>query len=188
MPQPFDLTRHALRRFRRNRRGSAAVEFALVAPIFFGLLFAIIEVAMVFFASQVLETVTQDAARMIMTGQAQNLVYTRQQFKDYVCDPTRFANVLFDCTNGIYIDVQNYPAFANVAITDPIVAGSFVNNMKYCPGQDGDIVVVRMFYQWQLFVTGLGFNIANLAGGKRLLSATAAFKNEPFPSPPPPCS
>jgi hypothetical protein len=60
--------------------------------------------------------------------------------------------------------------------------------MKYCPGQDGDIVVVRMFYQWQLFVTGLGFNLANLAGGKRLLSATAAFKNEPFPSPPPPCS
>ena len=187
MPQPFAFTRSALRRFCRNRRGSAAVEFALVAPIFFGLLFAIIEVAMVFLASQVLETVTQDAARMIMTGQAQNLVYTRQQFKDYVCAPTRFANVLFDCTNGIYIDVQNYPAFANVAITDPIVAGSFVNNMKYCPGQDGDIVVVRMFYQWQLFVTGLGFNIANLAGGKRLLTATAAFKNEPFPYAPPPC-
>ena len=54
--------------------------------------------------------------------------------------------------------------------------------MKYCPGKDGDIVVVRMFYQWQLFVTGLGFNIANLAGSKRLLTATAAFKNEPFPS------
>ena len=37
--------RKALRRFRRNRRGSAAVEFALVAPIFFALLFAIIETA-----------------------------------------------------------------------------------------------------------------------------------------------
>jgi Flp pilus assembly protein TadG len=31
-----------LRRFRRNSRGSAAVEFAIVAPLFFGLLFAII--------------------------------------------------------------------------------------------------------------------------------------------------
>ena len=37
--------RNALRRFRRNRRGSAAVEFALVAPMFFALLFAIIETA-----------------------------------------------------------------------------------------------------------------------------------------------
>ena len=42
--------------------------------MFFALLFAIIELAMVFFASQVLETVTQDTARLIMTGQAQNAV------------------------------------------------------------------------------------------------------------------
>jgi Flp pilus assembly protein TadG len=36
----------------RNRRGSAVVEFALVAPLFFGLLFAIIEVALMFFAAR----------------------------------------------------------------------------------------------------------------------------------------
>ena len=73
MSSPAARSGNILRRFRRNRRGSAAVEFALIAPIFFGLLFAIIELAMVFFASQVLETVTQDSARMIMTGQAQTV-------------------------------------------------------------------------------------------------------------------
>ena len=52
--------------------------------------------------------------------------------------------------------------------------------MQYSPGGAGDIVVVRLFYQWPLFVTGLGFNIANLSGNKRLLVATAAFKNEPY--------
>ena len=120
---------------------------------------------------------------MIMTGQAQNLRSApKQQFKDYVCDPTRFANVLFDCANGIYIDVQNYPAFANVAITDPIVAGNFVNNAKYCPGQDGDI------WSWcgcsisgSSLSPGSASTSPDLAGSKRLLSATAAFKNEPFP-------
>lgn len=40
------------------------------------------------------------------------------------------------------------------------------------------IVVVRLFYQWPLFVTGLGFNMG--CNNKRLLIATAAFKNEPF--------
>ena len=45
-----------MRRFRRNRRGSAAVEFALIATPFFALLFAIIETSIVFFAGQVLET------------------------------------------------------------------------------------------------------------------------------------
>jgi hypothetical protein len=39
--------------------------------------------------------------------------------------------------------------------------------------------VIRVFYQWPLFVTQLGYNIANLNGGKRLLAATAAFHVEP---------
>jgi hypothetical protein len=52
--------------------------------------------------------------------------------------------------------------------------------MNYNPGSGGDIVVVRLFYQWPLFVTGLGLDITNLSGSKRLLSATAAFRNEPF--------
>jgi Flp pilus assembly protein TadG len=186
MPSPAASTasvRNALRRFRRNRRGSAAVEFALVAPVFFALLFAIIETAIVFFAGQVLETVTQDSARMIFTGQAQTAAYTQADFKNVVvCGP--LINVLFDCTNGIYVDVQSYSAFSNVTITDPIDAGkNFVNNMKYCPGNAGDIVVVRLFYQWPLFVTGLGYNIANLSGSKRLLTGTAAFRNEPFLAP-----
>src|SRR4051795_9071345 len=169
---PMATLRKALRRFRRNRRGSAAVEFALVAPVFFALLFAIIETAIVFFAGQVLETVTQDSARMIMTGQAQTGGYSQGQFKDYVCGR---INVLFDCVNGIYVDVQSYPAFTNVSISDPIDgAKNFVPTMQYSPGGPGDIVVVRLFYQWPLFVTGLGYDISNLSGSKRLLAATAA--------------
>jgi Flp pilus assembly protein TadG len=169
--------RKALRRFGRNRRGSAAVEFALVAPVFFALLFAIIETAIIFFAGQVLETITQDSARQIMTGQAQNAAYTQAQFKTFLCGK---IPALFTCSN-VYVDVKSYPAFSNVTISDPIDSGkNFVPNMSYSPGVAGDIVVVRVFYQWPLFVTGLGYNISNLTGSKRLLSATAAFRNEPF--------
>ncbi len=77
--------------------------------------------------------------------------------------------------------LRNSVAGSNVTITDPIDAGkNFLPAMNYSPGNAGDIVVVRVFYQWPLFVTGLGYNIANLAGSKRLLTATAAFRNEPF--------
>jgi len=58
--------------FAGNRRGSAAVEFALVAPVFFALLFAIIESAMVFFAGQVLETGVQDSGRLLYISQNVN--------------------------------------------------------------------------------------------------------------------
>jgi Flp pilus assembly protein TadG len=178
-----------LRRFRRNRRGSAAIEFALIAPVFCGLLFAIFETALMFLASQVLETVTQDSARMVLTGQAQNgqlppcppeapCTTPQAQFKHYVC--SQIPAALFDC-NGLYVDVESYSAFASVNLSSHIdAAGNFDTNMNYSPGNAGDIVVVRMFYQWPLYVTGLGYNIANLAGSKRLLVATSAFKNEPY--------
>jgi hypothetical protein len=78
------------------------------------------------------------------------------------------------------VDVQSYNSFSAITINSQINGGAFVNNMQYNPGGPGDIVVVRVFYQWPLFVTGLGYNIANLAGSKRLLVATATFQNEPY--------
>jgi len=192
MPSPAPLRftlRTALRRFRGNRRGSAAVEFALVAPVFFALLFAIIETAIMFFASQVLETITQNSARVVLTGQAQSgsvgscavggvaTACTQATFKTYVCSQ---IPALFNCSS-LYVDVESYSSFSSVTLSSHIdAAGNFDTNMLYSPGNAGDIVVVRLFYQWPLFVTGLGYNISNVAGNKRLLVATAAFKNEPY--------
>ena len=88
---------------------------------------------------------------------------------------------MFDCVNGVSIDVQSYTAFGSVNVADPIDASkNFVPPNNYLPGGPGDVVVVRLFYKWPLFVTGLGFNIANIGGSKRLLTATAAFQNEPY--------
>ena len=94
----------AMRRFRRSRRGSAAVEFAFVAPLFFVLLFAIIETALVFFAAQVLETGTHDSARLLLTHQAQDNGMTQAQFKQDLCNR---VNVLLSC-DGVYVDVKSY--------------------------------------------------------------------------------
>jgi Flp pilus assembly protein TadG len=171
----------ALRRFRRNRRGSAAVEFALVAPVFFALLFAIIESALVFFAGQVLETGIQDSGRLIFTSQANCANMSQAAFKQNICDR---VSALLSCS-GIDVDVRSYPAGTAITITDPIVSGNYVNNTVYqppaCnPNTTTDTVVVRGFYQWPLFVTGLGYNIANINRGsttsKRLLAATSAFR------------
>jgi Flp pilus assembly protein TadG len=167
------------RRFRRNRRGSTVVEFALIAPVFFALLFAILESALFFFADQTLESVAQNSSRMILTGQAQTAGYNEAQFKaQYICPVGSLASVLFNCAN-VYIDVQSYPAFSNITINSQINSCNFVPPTNYSPGNPGDIVVVRLFYQWQLYVTGFGFNISNLCGNQKLLAATVAFQNEP---------
>ncbi len=172
----------AMRRFRRNRRGSAAIEFAFVAPLFFVLLFAIIETALVFFAAQVLETGTHDSARLLLTHQAQDNGMTQAQFKQDLCNR---VNVLLSC-DGVYVDVKSYAEGTAVTISDPIDgSGNFVNNFTYqtVPAGSTSTVVVRAFYQWPMFVTGLGYNIANIgrntSSSKRLLAATAAFRVEP---------
>jgi len=173
--------RNALYRFRANRRGSAAVEFALVAPVFFALLFAIIETAIVFFASQALEVGTQDSARLMLTHQAQDSGMTETQFKTDLCNRIK---ALFNCTGNlanITVDVKVFPPGTAITITDPIVSGNLTGPFTYQlpPNNSPNTVVVRAFYQWPLFVTGLGYNIGNLNGSQRLLSATAAFHVEP---------
>ena len=57
-----------------------------VAAPFFALLIAILETALVFFAQQVLQTATTQAARLIMTGQAQSGSLTATQFKQDICN------------------------------------------------------------------------------------------------------
>jgi len=166
------------RGFARREDGAAAVEFAMVAAPFLALMFAIMETALVFFASQTLETAVADSARLIMTGQAQSQTFSQAQFKSAVCGK---IGGLFDCAGGLQIDVKTYSSFASVDNSPPLDAnGNLKTNFGYQPGGPGDIVVVRLMYQWPVYASLLGFNLGNMAGNKRLIMATAAFRNEPY--------
>src|SRR5271169_6733763 len=167
------------RRFATQQDGAAAVEFALVALPFLGLTFAILETALVFFAGQTLESAASNAGRLIMTGQAQTAGYSQDNFKTQVC--TDLAGGLFDCANGVYVDVKTYTSFDAVNTASPIVNGTFdPTKVAYNPGAPGSIVVVRLYYEWPIYVTLLGDNLANLTSGSRLLVATSVFRNEPY--------
>jgi len=166
------------RRFIKQQDGAAAVEFALVATPFLALTFAIIESAMVFFAGQSLEAATASAARLILTGQAQTSSLSASDFKTQVCN--RVAS-LFDCSGGVYVDVKTYTNFDSVNTASPIANGKLdTSNMSYTPGGPGCIVKVAIYYQWPIYVSLLGNNLANLDGNKKLLVATSVFRNEPF--------
>jgi Flp pilus assembly protein TadG len=166
-------------RFARHEDGSAAVEFGLVMVPFLALMFAIIETALVFFAQQTLETVAANTARLVLTGQAQASNYTQSTFAKMVCQ--QFVVAMFNCATGLFIDVRTYNSFSSVSNALPLDnKGNLVNNFVYQPGNPGDIVVVRLMYEWPIFVNLLGDSVANMTGNTRLLVATAAFRNEPY--------
>src|SRR6185436_17018257 len=137
--------------------GLAAVEFGIVALPFFAMMFAIIETAMIFFASQVLETAVADSARLIMTGQAQTSNLSATQFKDAVCAK---IPALFDCAGGIQIDVKTFTGFSSVSTTKPIDANGNLQtgSFGYAPGKQGDVVLVRLMYQWPVYTSLLGLD------------------------------
>jgi Flp pilus assembly protein TadG len=183
-PEPSDPNRKRRRGFLRRKfladqSGTSAVEFALVAVPFFALLMGMFQAFLIFFASQVLETVTMQASRQILTGQVQSAGMTQSQFAQLVCSEVK---ALFTCGN-LMIDVQAYSAFSSANTGTPTLTysaqGQVTNNWSYNPGTAGQIVVVRIMYVWPLFLGPLNSKLANLSNGNRLIMASAAFQNEP---------
>src|SRR6478609_5220452 len=96
--------RHALRA--RSKSGSAAIEFAFVAPVFFMFMFGILEGGIMFFGQAALMNSVQDAARLVRTGQAQTGSMNQAAFKTQVCNG---ISALLNCAN-LTVDVQAYPS------------------------------------------------------------------------------
>ena len=163
--------------FAACRRGATAVEFALVATPFIAILIAILQTALVFLAQQALQTATTQAARLILTGQAQTQNLTATQFKQDVCN---YAAALFTCS-GIYVNVQTFTSFSGMTQMSPLQSGNFnSSSMNYTMGGAGDIILLQVFYQWPVVLGPLGFNLTNMNGNSRLLVGTAVFRNEPY--------
>lgn len=166
-------------RFLRSESAAAAVDFALVLLPFMALLMAIIESAIVLFAGQVLQTATTNAARLILTGQAQNNGWSASQFQSAVCAQ---LTVMFNCAQSLYIDVESFPSSSSISLTNVLNANGTLNsnNYQFSPGNPGDFVIVRLIYQWPIFASGLGIGLVTSANNTNTLTAAAAFRNEPY--------
>lgn len=178
-----------LRRFRADHDGATAVEFGLVAMPFFALLFAVLEGALIFLASQMLETAVSDASRQIYTGQFQaaNAATAAAdlpaKFRTEVC---KSIAAMLDCTK-MKVDVKTYTqeAFPN-GVPNPIQTNSNGTRQldpafgAYQSAGRNQIVLVRVAVEYPVFVSLLDANKSNLNATTRLLMASAAFRTEPF--------
>lgn len=163
----------SVRRFVGHDRGAVAVEFALVLVPFLGLLFITMETGTVFFAQQSLETAAADAGRLVMTGQAKSL--DADAFKTKICSK---SYILFNC-NDLFIDVRSYgSSFSSIDNTIQYDS-SGKPKTQFSPGNAEEVAVVRLMYQWPINMPLTQTYLANSGSTKRLLVATAAFRNEP---------
>jgi Flp pilus assembly protein TadG len=168
--------------FLRDRRAGAAVDFALTLFPFLMVLLVMINSALILLAGQVLQTAATSAGRLVLTGQAQNANYTAAQFKTNVCAS---LTVMFNCTSNLYLDIESTStsSFSNISLANPTNANGTLNTsgFGYSMGNPGDLVIVRLIYQWPIAASGLVGAVMNpISPTNYTLVATVAFRNEPY--------
>jgi Flp pilus assembly protein TadG len=174
------------RRFRSDRRGATAVEFAIVAPIFLFVMFSTFEVGWFYFANSAVDASISDAARRIKTGQVQKSVLDDEQKYDRIYD--QICNVVEafgGCENRLTIEVDTYTTFAELAAdSTPMTCADAppeqLDLIPFNPGDELQIVRVRVCYIYTTLNPAIGITLAEEGTNNRRLISTMIFRNEPY--------
>lgn len=167
-------------------KGATAVEFAMVAPLFFTMLGVTLETGVMMFSEYVLQTAVQEAARTVRTGQAQDAKLTAAQFKTKICS---LAGLIMDCEGKVTVYMSSQATFTALASNTPSylnvgpAADGTEQPVKFKCGAPSESVALIATYDWKFVIPFLMKYFDNQGGDStRRLAGFAMFKNEPFPS------
>ena len=179
------------RRLFAARDGASAVEFALVAMPFIGLLAVTLQTVMLIWASRNLDDALQRAGRTIYTGQFQKSNSSQNDasallaaMKTAICGTNASRIVTaFDC-NTLKLDVALGSSFAGSTAPSPLDAktGDWSKGFgsNYACAQPGSIVVVTAAVKQRVAFSFLYGSVSSFSDGSRLLQSTAVFRTEPY--------
>jgi Flp pilus assembly protein TadG len=184
--------RRSLGRLARDCAGGAAVEFAFVAPLLLLFMLGIIEVAMILFATSLLEASVREAARYGITGYTYAGVSRESVIRSIVANDT----VGLIDVSKLTVSSLTYKTFTDIGQPEPFTDKN--HNGKWDPGEaytdingngqwdadmgasgaggPGDVVLYTVSYQWPL-ITGY---LSDIMGLHIPLSASYAVRNEPW--------
>jgi Flp pilus assembly protein TadG len=170
--------RAILKRFAKDRRGSTAVEFTLLAVPFLALVFAIIESSVSFGAHQVTANAVEDLARDLRTRTISQAAATPAEVRNYICN--RIDILVPSGCPDLYVDLQVYADYGAVPLTIPMAGNDLdTSGFKIEPGGDNEINQLRVFYKWRYYTDFIGSRLAPLPDNKTLIYATTTWRNEP---------
>ena len=172
--------------FFSDRRGSTAMEFAMLAVPFALLVFAILESCISFAGQEVMANITDDVARQLRTGQLQKTNVTEASIKQLICSRLEIM-VAKDCP-GLLVDLREYSSFADAATAGFKISGNDIvltqggqdSTFEVTPGLAESINMLRVFYKWPVITNLLEKQMQNFTDGTTLHFASVTWQNEPF--------
>ncbi len=178
--------------FLRDNRGVTAIEFAMIAPVFFLMLFGIIELSLVMFVSSTMEGAVDASGRYGKTGyvaagstRQQQIIATIASKTTGLLDPTKITVTTtiypsFDSVNKpeSYTDTNHNGAYN---IGEPFVDsnsnGQWDADMGVAGlGNGNDVVVYTVSYPWKINTP----IVAHFLGGTLNITSRTVVKNEPY--------
>lgn len=161
------------------RDGAASIEFALCATGFLALLIGTLQVALVFFVQNSVQTVAETVARQVLTGQIPSGM-THEQFRTRACAT---LPAFLKCSN-LYVDVRKLDSFGEIAPFNAGLSfdasGRVRDSTQFELGGAGDIVILRLLYDWPIGTAPLGLRLGDQNSASRIIVGTMAFKAEPY--------
>lgn len=166
--------------FGRDVRGSTALEFGLVAVPFIFLTIAIIELALVFAAANMLEGGVADAARLIRTGQLQQIGGDPEEaFREALC---RHTLILVQCDDviveAIAIEDNSFDGISDIPPEYDEDGNLIPSGFEL--GEVSDVVLVRAAYRYKFMTPLFGEIFSNQPDRSYPMIATSVMRTEPY--------
>jgi Flp pilus assembly protein TadG len=174
--------------FARDTAGTAAIEFAIVAPLLIAIMLATLQVAVLFLVEAFFESSSEQAARNVLTNNVQtnpstNQLMTASQFEAEICTQ---LTALFNC-GKLIVELEPLPP-GTTNLTSLLPQFNTNGQLKSTPAVDvganavapGTDMLLVVMYPWPVLGGPLGLNLANFANNTRLLVSTQVFRVEPL--------
>jgi len=169
----------SIERFRRSDGGATAVEFAIIAPVFFAMIFSLLELGLVFLRIASLDNALSASARLVYTGQTPSQI----QLEDAICDRVLFMS---NCRENITVEVSVVSDFLappgnDIACRDS-ESTSFSPAVRYDTVGSAQIAFMRVCLSTSLIAPGmgLGLSLPKTDTDKYQIVSSTAFLSESF--------
>jgi Flp pilus assembly protein TadG len=173
----MSFIRKLTRKFVRERKGSAAIEFAILALPFFVVIFAIAEIAVMFFVDSGLDAALHKAVRQVRVGVAKTGGWDASKFKQVVCAELSYS---FDCSSKLKVRAVVVTDMSAVVKASPITAGTLTVTEDFNLGDSSSYVLVQAFLPWKPTFKLYSVSSSQLSDGSYVLGSAELIKNEPF--------
>lgn len=178
-PTPFRMGP----RFSADQRGAAALEFAIVGPIFLALILSILEAGLLCTRMALLDHAIGRASKVIYIGPADGSTLTQDDIEQSICDEV--GRFLSNCEDNVRVELTPISGFGSVPTTDAPCKDSDLEiepAASFVRGGSSEIVFMRACLTVPVVTPGLGLglNLSKTSTNKFQMVSSIAFVNEPF--------